>query len=90
MTTFIVTFEISDPVRKAAIKKKFREDHASYCPIHDNAFAIKSEKTSTQIVGDLQKISVNPDRVFVIRSGTQASWTNAYGEKNSEWLKKNL
>ena len=90
MNTYVVTFEINDGARKAQLKKVFSDGTTPFCPIHDNAFAIKSDKTSKEILNELVKITVNPDRIFVVRSGTAAAWSNSYGEKNSEWLKKNL
>lgn len=89
MTTYIVTFEVNDATRRSALKDKLKM-YGVYCPINENCWAIVSEQTPTQIVDYLATVLVAQDRIFAIRSGTQAAWRNAYGEKNSEWLKERL
>ncbi len=89
MTTYIVTFEISDSLRRKKVKEKLKE-LGSYCPIHDNAWAIRTEKKSAEIRDFISPIAVPQDRIFVIRTGTEAAWRNIYGTENSEWLKKYL
>ncbi len=89
MTTYIVTFEVSDASRKGNLKEKLKQ-HNGYCPIHDNCWAIISDQTPAQIRDFLTEDLSSLDRIFIIRSGTYAAWINAYGPKNSEWLKERL
>jgi hypothetical protein len=49
-----------------------------------------TDKKATEIRDSLGRVMQSGERVFVIRSGTEAAWRNSYGEKNNEWLKKNL
>lgn len=89
MTCYIVTFEVSDPSRKAQLKEKLKS-YGVYCPIHDNCWAIVTEQAAVQ-VRDFADTALNSnDRIFIIRSGSEAAWRNTYGEKNSEWLKERL
>ncbi len=90
MKTYIITFEIKDETRLSKLLERLKSESGYYCPIHDNAWAIKSEKTAAGLRDELMKITINPDRLFIIRSGTEAAWSNIYGEKNSEWLKTHL
>ncbi|MCF6129074.1 hypothetical protein L1S35_05265 [Flavobacterium sp. AS60] len=89
MTTYIVTFEINDPTRRAQVKEKLKEFNL-YCPIHDNAWAIKSDKKATEVRDFISPLLTAADRIFVIRTGTVAAWKNTYATENSDWLKKHL
>jgi len=89
MTTYIVTFEIGDPKRKEAVIAKLKEE-ASFCPIHGNAYAIRTDKSAADLRLILAKITIIADRLFLIRTGKEAVWINTYSIRNSEWLKKYL
>ena len=89
MTTYIVTFEVSDASKKNALKEKLKT-YGTFCPIHDNCWAIVSDHTPTQILDFLGQVVSESDSIFVIRSGIYSAWRNAYGPKNSEWLKEKL
>lgn len=90
MNTYIVTFEVNDSVRLNKIKKYLREKSNGICPIHSNATAIRSEKKASEIRDEIIQMTTAEDRIFVIRSGTEAAWKNSYGKDNNEWLKKHL
>ncbi len=89
MTTYIVTFDVTDDQKKKKIKEKLKQ-YKGYCPIHDNCWSIISEQNAVQIRDFLSKDLSESERMFVIRSGTEAAWTNPYGSKNSQWLKERL
>lgn len=88
MTTYIVTFDVDD---EKSIKKieQALTNFGFYCPIHSNAWAICSNKSAIEVRDEVGLV-IESGRIFVIRSGTEAAWYNSYGEKNDEWLKKNL
>ena len=89
--TYIVTFYVQSSIRDALIKKL--KEYNGYCPIHNNCWAILSDKTPMDILNNLNE-SVSESggmySIFVIKSSVNAAWINAYGEKHDEWLKKNL
>jgi hypothetical protein len=89
MPTYIVTFEINDSNRRETVKKLLRE-YGTFCPIHGNAWAINSPKTAKEIRDQLMEYMAVEDRLFVIRSGTEAAWKYTYGDDNTDWLKKFL
>ncbi len=89
MTTYIVTFEVSDASKQNQLKEKLKQ-YSGYCPIHDNCWAVISDQSAVQIRDFLNKDISESDRIFVIRSGIEAAWTNPYNTKNSEWLKEKL
>lgn len=87
MTTYIITYEVNDNSRKTKLKEKLKE-FKSYCPIHDNCWAIRSEDKPAEIRDALNTVLNTEDRIFVIRTGTHAAWRNTYSDKNSNWLKE--
>ena len=89
MTTYIVTFEVSDASKQNQLKEKLKQ-YGGYCPIHDNCWAILSDQTPVQIRDFLSSTLSESDRIFVIRSGTYSAWRNSYGKKNDQWLKDKL
>lgn len=89
MTTYIVTFEVNDKTRRSKVYEKLKE-FRYYCPIHENAWAIQTDKKSTDIRDYISQVMLADDRIFVIRTGTEAAWKNAYGNDHTEWLKKHL
>ena len=89
MSTYIVTFEISDDKVLTALTDKLKT-FGGYCPSHKNAWAISTDKKAIDIRDALTSIIKPNDRVFVIRSGTEAAWWNSYGQNNNDWLIKYL
>ena len=89
MTTYIVTFEIKDSNRKLKFKERLKEFNG-FCPIHGNAWAIRTDLKAKDIRDTLTQFITSEDKIFVIRTGTEAAWRNSYGIKHSEWLKKYL
>ena len=89
MSCYIVTFETNTTQsldKVSGVLKAFE----AYCPIHKYCWAVVTEEKAAAI-RDKVKDVLNPgERVFVIRSGTESAWLNAYGQKNTEWLKRNL
>lgn len=89
MTCYIITFEThSDATRQRVCD--VLKTYSGYCPIHTYCWAILSDKKATAIRDEVSAVLQANERLFVIRSGTEAAWRNPYGEKNSQWLKKNL
>lgn len=89
MTTYIVAFEVADDLKKSALKEKLKT-YGTFCPIHDNCWAIVSNQAPRQILSFLGQVVSELDRIFVMRSGVYSAWRNTYGPKNSEWLKERL
>ncbi len=89
MTTYIVTFEVADDLKKSDLKEKLKK-YGTFCPIHDNCWVIVSDQTPVQIRDSLSSTLSGSDRIFVIRSGTHSAWINSYGTKHDEWLKERL
>lgn len=89
MTTYIVSFQLESQESLKELHKLLKS-YAGYCPINDTLWAITSDKSALDIVNYLKSTLRVNDRLFLIRSGTEASWLNTYGEENTTWLKKYL
>jgi len=89
MKTYVVTFESHSDASREKVAERLKT-YGYYCPIHNYCWAIMTEKTAMEIVTYLKEVINSGERLFVVRSGTEGAWVNIYGEKNSEWLKKNL
>jgi len=89
MTCYIVSFQ----AKELAVRQRLREalrTYPKYCPINNTCWAVVADKKASEIRDDLTPHLKLGDRVFVIRSGTEAAWRSAISPKHSEWLKKNL
>ena len=89
MECYIVTLEVADDAMRQKAHEKLKT-YRWYCPVHQNCWAIVSDQGATQIRDSLTPLLGPKDRLFVVRSGTEAAWWNSYGNKHNEWLQQNL
>lgn len=89
MTCYIVAFEVSDAANKQKLVDVMKA-YGTYCPINSNCWALVSEKKAAQVRDELMAVIPPTDKIFVIKSGVEAAWRNAYSQKNSDWLKEKL
>jgi len=89
MTCYIVTFQTNSEDSRNRVREALKE-YSSYCPIHNYCWAVRTEEKAKEIRDKIKGILETGERVFVIRSGTEAAWFNSYSEKNNKWLKENL
>jgi len=88
MACYIVTFEPIGANADQTIRDRLKT-LTGYCPINSSCWGVLTEKTAVEL-RDFLSHGLPASRIFVVRSGTEAAWRNSYGEKNNEWLKKNL
>ena len=88
MTTYIVTFEVNDIIRKQNLEEKLQQ-FIDYRSIHGNCWAIISDKKPIDIYHYLSTELTSPDKIFIIRSGTAAVW-NSFDNETGQWLKERL
>ena len=89
MTCYVVTFEVTSDAAREKVRAQLKT-FGGYCPVHANCWAVTTEKTAVQVRDQIMAVLGPTDRVFVVRSGTEAAWSNSYGEDNNKWLKNNL
>jgi hypothetical protein len=89
MSTYVICFEIATPATKASVVDAIVA-YGFYCPISETVWAVKTDKTAVSIRDSLGTLIGASDRLFVIRSGTEAAWKNSFGPKHDAWLKEHL
>jgi hypothetical protein len=89
MTCYIVSFQAKDISVRQQIRNLLKT-FKSYCPINTTCWAVVSDKKAAEIRDYLKTALARGDRLFVVRSGSEAAWRNAISSKHSDWLKKYL
>lgn len=86
MQCYIISFQtsLSDKTRlENAIKS-----YGTWAKITPSTWAVVTEKPASDIRDHILSYLAQGDRLMVIRSGTEAAWSNAMA--SNDWLKKNL
>lgn len=88
MKTYIISYDLTKPGRNydelyAAIKA-----YGTWAHINQSVWAVKTNQTAVQVRDRLQQCLDSNDRLFVVRSGTEAAWDNVICR--NEWLKEHL
>lgn len=90
MAAYLITFDIKDVVRG----QRFREHlklFGSYCPMNSNSWIIISELNAKDLMIQLQaQVDIVNDTIFICRTGSEAAWSENYGQPWHDWLLKNL
>lgn len=89
MTCYVVTFEVASEATRQKVHAQLKS-YGAYCPVHAACWAIVTDQSAVSVRDKVMTVLEASDRVFVVRSGTEAAWSGTYGAENSEWLKKNL
>jgi len=85
--TYIVIYQFGDNPDKNGLLK-YLESFNGWAKITDNSWAISSELKAKDIRDELVKYKGEGGRIFVIKSGLEAAWSNARGR--NQWFKDNL
>lgn len=89
MSCYIVSFQVAQSTTLDKLRVLLKT-YKAYCPINATCWAIKTDQKAKDIRDYLKESLESGDRIFVVRSGTEAAWRGAISDKHSEWLKKNL
>lgn len=89
MYSYIVSFQVSSEETLTRLRAKLKT-FRGYCPINHTCWAVITDKRAREVRDELVPVLERDDRIFVVRSGTEAAWRNAISDKHSAWLKKNL
>ncbi|MFA7361951.1 MAG: hypothetical protein WC139_13040 [Candidatus Kapaibacterium sp.] len=88
MKCFIITYDLRKPGRDYKSLYEALKSFGTWGKITESTWAIVSSLTSRQIYDFLSKHIDSNDRIFVIKSGKDATWINAIA--SVDWLKKHL
>ena len=86
---YVLSWEVASPAVRQNLIERIKR-YENYCPIGQHTWAVLTTATAVQIRDYLIEVLGPQDRIFVVRSGTEAAWWNAYDEKNNDWLRTNL
>lgn len=86
MQTYIITFQTS--LQDKTQVENAIKTHRGWAKLSDNAWAVLTNRKAKEI-RDIVLSKLNAgDRLIVVRSGTEAAWSNLVA--SNDWLKKNL
>lgn len=88
MKCFIITYDLRKPGRDYNSLYEALKSFGTWGKINESTWAIVSSLTSRQIYDFLSKHIDANDRIFIIKSGKEATWLNAIA--STDWLKKHL
>lgn len=88
MKCYIITYDLRKPGRNYQTLYEAIKSFGTWGKINESTWAIVSSLTSYQIYEFLSKHIDSNDRIFIIKSGGDATWLNAIAE--NDWLKKHL
>jgi len=88
MPCYIISYDLRKPGRNYDKLYEAIKAYGTWAHINESLWAVVTSQTAVQVRDNLlQQIDLN-DRIFVIKSGTEAAWRNAICK--TEWLKENL
>ncbi|MCT4214970.1 hypothetical protein HZP46_05730 [Elizabethkingia anophelis] len=86
--TYIIIFELDDNAHNKDLID-YLKSFSAWARITDNSFAIKvKDLKAKEIRNELLKYKGDSGRIFVIKSGVEAAWSNVRGR--NQWFKDNL
>lgn len=85
MKTYIVSYDL---VGKRDYEALYRELKAkkAWAKITESTWAVVSDESAKELRTRLFSVMDQDDRLFVVKSGTEAAWRNS--RCTNEWLKK--
>ncbi|OGT60233.1 MAG: hypothetical protein A3E01_15460 [Gammaproteobacteria bacterium RIFCSPHIGHO2_12_FULL_63_22] len=89
MSCYLIIFEVKTLAKRNELRGLMKK-LGGYCPITRTSWAITTDQRAKEIRDYLKVATAPGDRLFVVRSGTEAAWKNAISTKHSDWLKANL
>ena len=85
--TYIVIYQLGENSDRNSIIK-YLKSFNGWARISDNSFAVSSTIKAKEIRDELLKYKGDDGRIFVIKSGVEAAWSNTRGR--NQWFKDNL
>ena len=85
MQSYIVIYETAT---KANEFKNYLKGLSKWGRLTDDSWLVVTQKSATQIRDDLGALKSPGDRIFVVRSGYVAAWSNT--RASHDWIKKNI
>jgi hypothetical protein len=87
MACYIISYDLVKARDYEALYKAIK-DYGTWAHVHDSVWAVVTTSTAVEIRDYLQRYVDSDDRIFVIKSGSEAAWRGVLCK--NEWLKDNL
>jgi CRISPR/Cas system-associated endoribonuclease Cas2 len=88
MPCYIISYDLRKPGRNYDKLYEAIKAYGIWAHINESFWAVVTSQTAVQVRDNLLQHIDSNDRIFIIKSGTEAAWRNAIC--NTEWLKENL
>ena len=88
MRTYLVSYDLLAPNRNYEDLYKAFKSYGSWARITESTWAVVTDQSAVEVHKYLGSFLDTDDRLFVLRSGTEAAWRNT--RCRTEWLKKHL
>lgn len=87
MTCYIISYDLRNNRDYDALYDAIKS-YPKWAHIVESTWAVVTSRTAVQIRDHLTTILDDDDRIFVVKSGTEAAWRNCICR--NKWLKDNL
>lgn len=88
VTVYIVIYDVSEDGNYEGLYEKLKT-YNGWAKISESAWAVGSNgQKATEIRDELKPFIGSSGRLFIIKSGIEAAWSNVIGR--NEWFKENL
>lgn len=87
MKCYIISYDLRGDRDYDALYKAIKS-YPQWAHITESTWAVETETTAVQVRDRLSATMDDDDRVFVVKSGTEAAWRNVIC--SNTWLKEHL
>ena len=88
MNTYIISYDLRKEQNYDGLYNKIK-DYGIWAKITESTWAIKTNNSAVEVRDNLKQVIKEDDnRLFVVKSGLEAAWSNIIGK--NEWFQKNL
>ena len=88
MPSYIITYDLLSPGQKYDELHEQIKSYGTWARVTESNWIVVTDKSAVQIRDHLLSCIDSGDRLFVVKSGTEAAWHNT--RCKNEWLRKHL
>lgn len=88
MPAYLISYDLGQPGRNYDGLTSAIKTYGAWAHVTESTWVVVGDTTALHVRDHLAQYLDRNDRLFVLRSGTEAAWSNVLCK--NEWLKKNL
>ena len=88
MACYLISYDLVGPDRDYDSLIDAIKEYGTWAKITESFWAVVTEQKAKDIRANLKQHLDSDDIIFVVKSGTQAAWSNV--RCSNEWLKRHL